>query len=392
MIVNSILGKKGFQSVYGNDIFKDFEIIGGVDCTMKKIMFYINAINGGGAARAMSNLSSQFADNGYDILFVTSYRSEGEYPLNEKIKRINLEEKKYSESRFKRNVGRIYKLRKICITERPDVLIAFMGEPNFRAVMATLGLRTKTVISVRNDPNIEYQGRLMNFVGKHILPLADGCVFQTEDAKAWFPHKLQKKSTIIFNAVKPVFYQIDRKPKTGVVVSCGRLQPQKNQKMLINAMYRIKDKYPFVRLKIYGEGILEGELKQLIFELNLQDTIRLEGQTSNVVDVLKYADIFALTSDFEGMPNALMEALAVGVPSISTDCPCGGPKMLIENGINGLLIPVGDEDALVNSIEKLLSDDVLKKNMSYIAQQRARQYTAVEIYNQWMAYLQRMKI
>ena len=353
---------------------------------MEKIIFYVNVINGGGAARVMVNLSSQFADKGYEVVFVTSYKAEREYLLNSKIKRIVLEENP-QQSRIRRNASRIIKLRRICKQEKADFLISFMGEPNFRAVVATIGLPIKTIISVRNDPKIEYGGPLMRFVGKHILPYADGCVFQTVDAQKWFPIKLQEKSAIIYNAVKPEFYQISRSPKKGLVVTCGRLEKQKNQKILIYAIHRLKSKYPFLKLKIYGEGSQKAELTKLISDLNLQKTVILEGQTDKVGDALKNADIFVLTSDFEGMPNALMEALAVGVPCIATDCPCGGAKMLIEDGHNGLLIPVNDVEALVKAFETMLNNDELKSKISDNSRKAAKNYTADKIYQQWETYM-----
>lgn len=273
---------------------------------MKRLMFYINAINGGGAERVMTNLASQFADNDYDVIFVTSYTACGEYPLCEKIKRCSLEEDEIKQSRFKRNISRILKLRRLCKDEKPEVLIAFMGEPNFRAVVGTIGLPVRTVVSVRNDPNREYGGCIMRFVGKHILPLADGCVFQTEDARRWFPIRMQKKSTIIVNAVKQEFYKVKREVIKQLIITVGRLSKQKNQRLLIEAVSELKDNYPELQLKIYGEGNLETELRNLIIEKRANGFITLEGQTLDVPSKLSEADIFVLPSDYEGMPNALM--------------------------------------------------------------------------------------
>ena len=129
-----------------------------------------------------------------------------------------------------------------------------MEEPNFRAILATRGLPVKTLISVRNDPNKEYAGRLGTFVGKALLPMADGCVFQTREAQAWFPEKLQKKSKIIYNAVKEDFYHIERKPNHEEIVTCGRLTEQKNHAMLIAAFAEVAKQRPNATLRIYGEG------------------------------------------------------------------------------------------------------------------------------------------
>lgn len=357
---------------------------------MKKLMFYINTINRGGAERVMTNVASQFADNDYDIVFVTSYKTCGEYPLCRKVKRRSLEEDEIKQSKVKRNVSRILKLRRLCKDEKPDVLIAFMGEPNFRAVVAAIGLPVKTVVSVRNDPDFEYNGKIMRFVGKHILQIADGCVFQTEDARRWFPVRMQRKSVIIFNAVKQEFYKVNRKPVKHLIIAIGRLNKQKNQRLLIDAVSELKGDYPELQLKIYGEGDLKTELNKFIMEKSASGFITLEGQTLDVPSKLSEADIFVLSSDYEGMPNTLMEAMAAGVPSIATDCPCGGPRMLIRDKENGILIPVGDKRSLVRAMKELLDNPVEKEVISTNTKRSAAAFSENIIYLQWKEYLEKV--
>lgn len=356
---------------------------------MKKILFYINALNGGGAERVMSNLSSQFVDKGYEVLFATSYPADGEYELNKKIKRFNLESENIPCSKIKRNYVRVKRLRQICKREKPDVLVAFMAEPNFRAIIATIGLKTKTVISVRNDPEKEYAGRLMNFVGKYILPMADGCVFQTEEAKKWFPKKLQNKSTIIFNAVKREFFEAKRKPVNGLIVTCGRLEEQKNHILLIKAFFNVVKKNPNAYLHIYGEGSLKDYLQSLIDNLGLNHSVKLMGQTNDVVSVLEKADVFVLSSFYEGMPNALMEAMAVGVPCIATDCPCGGARMLL-NDNNGILIKNNNIDELTNAMEQLIKDDYKKETLSNKCIETVSEFKAENIFLKWREYIEKV--
>lgn len=356
---------------------------------MKKILFYINALNGGGAERVMSNLSSQFADKGYEVLFATSYPADGEYELNKKIKRFNLESENIPCSKIKRNYVRVKRLRQICKREKPEVLVAFMAEPNFRAIIATIGLETKTIISVRNEPEKEYAGRLMNFVGKYILPMADGCVFQTEDAKKWFPKKLQNKSTIIFNAVKRDFFEAKRKPVNGLIITCGRLEEQKNHILLIKAFFNVVKKNPNAYLHIYGEGSLKDSLQSLIDNLGLNHSVKLMGQTNDVVSVLEKADVFVLSSFYEGMPNALMEAMAVGVPCIATDCPCGGARMLL-NDNNGILIKNNNIDELTNAIEQLIKDDYKKETLSNKCIETVSEFKAENIFLKWREYIEKV--
>lgn len=350
---------------------------------MKKIMLYINVIYGGGAERVMVNLAKYFSENGYDTTLVTSFRSTGEYPLAPTVRRLTLEETEIKQSRIKRNLSRIKKLRNLCKAEKPDILISFMEEPNFRAILATRGLPVKTLVSVRNDPNKEYAGKLGWFVGKVLLPMADGCVFQTSDAQKWFPERLQKKSRIIYNAVKEDFYQVERTPVRGEIVTCGRLTEQKNHKLLINAFAEVQKIYPYATLKIYGEGALREELQDQINTLDLNEKVFLMGATNNVAKALQTADLFVLSSDYEGMPNALMEAMAAGVPCVSTDCPCGGPRELFGNLCVEDLVCCNEPKQLAQAMEKKLEQN----DQSCMQRKRAEQFRPEKINYEWIKYI-----
>lgn len=351
-----------------------------------KLLFYINSIYGGGAERVMSNLASAFSAHGYQVVLVTSFYGDREYALDANVKRLSLEETEIKQSFFKRNISRVLKLRNICKREKPDVLISFMGETNFRALLATRGLSIKNIISVRSDPNYEYAGHIGKFLGRHFLPVADGCVFQTEKAQKWFPSKLQKKSTIIFNPVKEEFYQAQYHPIPGRIVSCGRLEESKNFRMLIDVFAELSGKYSTVELLIYGEGSLKGDLQKQIKELGMEEKIFLMGATENIPEVLSNASIFVLSSMSEGMPNALMEAMAVGVPCVSTDCPCGGPGMLIDSGKNGILVENNNPLALAEGMEALLSDSERAFVLGTRAKESALEYHQERIFRLWEEY------
>lgn len=351
---------------------------------MSKVMFYINALNGGGAERVMVNLANHFVENEIDVTFITSYYAEDEYPLNDKVKRSALEQEEIVQSRVKRNLSRISKLRKICKSEKPDILISFMEEPNFRAILATRGLPVKTLVSVRNDPNKEYAGKLGAFVGKVLLPMADGCVFQTKEAQEWFPQKLQKKSRIIYNAVKEEFYHIERKPNRGEIVTCGRLTEQKNHAMLISAFAEVVEQYPYATLKIYGEGALREALQEQIDAAGLSGKAFLMGATNDVGKALQTADVFVLSSDYEGMPNALMEAMAAGVPCISTDCPCGGPRELLGDVAKNKLVPCGEVQQLKMKLIEVLGASEDGK----VEKKRAELFQPERVNILWEKYLQ----
>lgn len=296
---------------------------------MKKIMFYINALHHGGAQRVMANLANHIAECGHEVVLVTSFRDSWEYSLSEKVRRVSLFENAVGNF-VVRNIKLTCALRTLIKKEKPDSLVSFMAEPNFRAVIASLGMPHKTVISVRNDPNREYPNAVFRIFAKTLFRFADHVVFQTEDAQRWFSKKIQQKSNIILNPVDDIFYNTQFEGKRHDVVTTGRLAPQKNHKLLIKAFAKVADKIED-NLYIYGEGELRAELEQLVSDLKMQNRIFLPGAVKNVVDTIKTARLFVLSSDFEGMPNSLMEAMALGIPCISTDCPCGGPKMLLND-------------------------------------------------------------
>lgn len=316
-----------------------------------KILFYINAIHHGGAERVICNLATQFSEHGEECILATSFRDGWEYSIGEKVKRITLFESQLNCGFLRRNISLVRKLKKILKSEKPDVVLSFMAEPNFRTLIAARGLKVKTIVSVRNDPNREYPNFIFRFLAKHLYKKADGVVFQTEDAKKWFPKSIQKKSKIIFNQVDEVFYNTIYNGERHDIVTTGRLTAQKNHKMLIRAFAAIADKISD-NLIIYGEGELREELEAIIAELHMEKRVFLPGSVKNVADTIKSAKLFVLSSDYEGMPNSLMEAMALGIPCISTDCPCGGPRMLFGDELKDWLVPTGNQDILG---EKMLS-------------------------------------
>ncbi len=354
-----------------------------------KILFYINAIHHGGAERVMCNLATQFSEHGDDCILTTSFRDNWEYPFGENVRRITLFESQLNCVFLRRNISLIRKLRKILKTEKPDIIVSFMAEPNFRTLIAARGLNVKTIVSVRNDPNKEYPNFIYRFLAKHLYKKADGIVFQTAEAKKWFPKKLQKKSAVIMNETTEEFYDMEYVGGNDIV-TLGRLVKQKNQKLLIEAFASIADQYPDTNLKIYGEGPLKTELLEFIEKLNMADRIYLMGSTKDVGEVLSTSKIFVLSSDYEGMPNALLEALTVGVPSIATDCPCGGPRDLIENGVNGLLVRQNNREEMIFALKKMLDNEEAAKLMGRKAKERAKNYHPDIIFSEWKNYVERI--
>lgn len=359
---------------------------------MITLLFYINKIADGGAERAIVNLTTALSEQNYNVILVTSFRTKDEYELGDKVERISLEDEQIQQSRLKKNFSRIKKLRELCMERQPQAVISFMTEPIMRAQIATIGLSVKNIVSVRCNPSMAYFGIKGFILGKVLLPLANGCVFQTREAQEWFPLRLQKKSKIIYNPVTLDFYEKKRETIKHKVVTCGRLSEEKNHEMLIRAFKRVLKEVPDAQLEIYGIGEMENKLQVLIDHMKLSGSVWLRGNIRDVPDILSEADLFVMSSDQEGLPNALMEAMAIGVPSISTDCPCGGPRELFGEELKDMLVPVGDVEALADKMIELLSDDEKRLHVGANMRKRAKMFRADVIGEQWVAYIEQLLI
>ena len=355
------------------------------------IMCYISSLGGGGAERVMSVLANGLATMGHTITLVTDYEKVNEYPVISQVERIVLDGElgQRVKSDITRTISRVIRLRKLCKTKKVDVMVSFMYLNNFRALLTTCGLKTKNLISVRIDPKIGYRGKAAKLIAKWLYPMTDGCVFQTEEAQAWFAPSIQKKSRIILNSVSERFFQTEPMPmQEKKIVTCGRLDSQKRFDLLINAFHKVCDDFPEYHLEIFGIGNLQEELQEQINSLGRQDRIRLMGRSEDVPNTINTASAFVMSSDFEGLPNALMEAMALHLPVISTDCGGGGARALIEDGVDGLIVPCNDVDALAEAIRLTLADPEAAKRRGEKAGEKAQGFATENVVSQWESYIQ----
>lgn len=367
---------------------------------MKHIAFLTLSMSKGGAERVIANLCNEYLVHHYHITIITCMNRPLDYELEDTIQVItvdeNVEEAKQNMAvRFLRRRGR---LRKILGELSPDILLCFLPEPNMlacslkRSWCLRNSLRFPIIISVRNDPVREYKGKIRYLMMRLLYPKADGYVFQTKDAMAYFDFNkhIRETACIIPNPLSRAFIGVqkaDRRDKR--IVSVGSLSKQKNQKLLVDAFGKIYQKYPAYKLEIYGEGSLREELQRYIDEKGLRSQIIMPGQSHEIVEKINSAALFVLSSDYEGMPNALLEAMALGLPCISTDCPCGGPRFLIEDSVNGRLVPVGDAEALSNAMDEMLSDAFRAEQMGIQAKKIQDKLQPDKIYQMWETYLNR---
>ena len=356
----------------------------------KHIAMLIGALTKGGAERVLVNLADYFVNRGYCVTMVTQYKKENEYPLNPKVKRVlsDISEDETTKSRAVNFCRRFQKLRNIWKEERPDVILSFIGKNNMMAIMTSRFLSIPVAVSVRAEPTEEYYNSWMRFMAKHLFSRADGVILQTKRCFDFFPGKVRKKAVILKNPVSQAFF---RERYEGVrdhtITAVGRVDENKNHELLIRAFAEIANEFPQYRLIIYGEGDKRKQLQELVFQMGFEGRIELPGSVDNVSDAIYKTRVFVLSSNTEGVPNTLIEAMVMGLTVIATDCPCGGPAELIDHGINGLLTPVGDVEKMKENLHFALKNLQEAEKMGIEAMKTLDIYRPEKVYGEWEKYL-----
>ena len=365
----------------------------GMGIGMKRIVFHLNSLERGGAERVVSTLAGQFVEKGYEVYIATEWQGEDEYTIDSRITRVHvgLSGKQENAGRFGKFFARITNLRKFLKKTKPDIVIAFARKANYRALTATIGTKIPVIISTRIAP----VGCYDHLTDKIQIPIlfrrAAGCVFQTQEQKDFFPKYLQDKSRIILNAINPKFIGNPFPEKREkVVVHSGRIVDFKNQLMLISAFVEVHEKHPDYILKIFGSDTHDGtweKLEALIEDKQAGDYVRLMGGSNQLEKDMICGALAAFSSDMEGMPNAMLEAMALGLPVVATDCPPGGPRMVITPEENGLLVPVGDEKALAAAINRLIENPDFAEKLGRNAAEIGKRAGAEMIFGEWEDYI-----
>lgn len=322
---------------------------------MKKIILAVCQIGGGGAERVVSTWSAKLADRGYDVSILVFGRLENEYKLSPKVKVLSIVPL-YDDFQNLSYIKRYFRFRKILKENKPDVLISFLPTAQIWCNFASIGLKFKRIETVRNNPWLDFSSnKLHRLFWKHCFNKADSIIVQTSEQIEFFKTKNRIKCKIIPNPVADEFLHFNEKKfnhKVSLFVASGRIMPQKNYQIMINAFSKSLEKHPDIKLKIFGKGNENyiKELKKLIDQKGINKSVEFCGYSNNLIREYQYADGFLMTSDYEGMPNSLIEALASKLICISTDCKTG-PKDLIDHNINGFLAKTGDVDSIFDCIE-----------------------------------------
>lgn len=359
-----------------------------------KIAFHLNCLEHGGAERVVSNLANQFAREGHEVFVTTQWFGEKEFELDKNVHRVHvgLREEDNRRGRVHKYVSRVKYLKDFIKSEKPDVLVAFAQKAIYRSLMASIGTKCPVCVCVRTNPVGNYDSFLDKIQIKWLFPKAAGFVFQTNDQRDFFGKYASGKSTVILNPIHQKYIdEPDVASREKVVVQTGRLDHFKNQPMLVDAFAIVHQTHPEYVLKIIGPDSKDGTkeiLEEKINKYNAQDYIKLVGGSDCLEKDIKNASAFAFSSNCEGMPNALLEAMALRLPIVSTDCPCGGPATIIENHKNGILVPVDDKEEMAKAICYMLDNPNEAERMGKEAGNIAKLANADAVYRQWKEYLE----
>lgn len=321
-----------------------------------KLLFFNTNIGYGGASKMIVWVANQCAKSGHDVTFLTYRDKNVRQPLIPQVKLI--QESLEGGNGICNSIATVKWLHNFIKTNRFDLGVAFLSPSILRMAIAAKGTNMKVIFSHRGDPYFvsavkSLKCKVVNWLNTWAFKQADGYVFQTPMAQAYYGKAIQNRSVVIPNPIHPMRRTEKRDGNIRKsFVAVGRLDlKQKRQDLMIEAFNLISSKYPDFDLEIYGDGEDEAKVKQMAAS---NKKIHLMGKTSNVVNAIQNAWTTVLSSDFEGIPNALLESMSLGVPSISTDCSPGGAAMLIRNKENGLLTPKNDAKALADAMEYMI--------------------------------------
>ena len=357
------------------------------------IIFLTTVLGYSGAPKMLAWIANQMSRSGHSVKVLALYSDQCQQPLDSDIEFESLSLKR-SKNRIIRNSIDILKSLNVVHRElkksSPDVVVTFLDTVGYMYLLKNrFSKRYKMIASERSDP---YTHKGISAKIKHkILSYADRIVFQTEGARECFSknRKIITKSVVIPNPIIPK--SIDESVKhvkfcerDERIVSVGRLDlKQKRHDVMIDAFERVHQKHPELELHIYGDGQDRERIQAIIDSRGLGKSVFLRGRTDSVEREIFNARAFLFSSDFEGIPNALIEAMLAGVPAVATDCSPGGARLLIENYENGILVPRGDVATLSEALIRVVEDEERADSFSSKSPLILERFSESEISDMW---------
>lgn len=350
----------------------------------KKLLISIGALVAGGAERVLSILSSPFAD-AFGKVAILIWRSLPVfYEVDSRVEIVDIESLSGSTCSFKKMLW----FRKYVLSQQPDIVLSFLYPWSMRVIPALWFTNVKIVVAERLDGRIVVGGWPVRMIRDLLYLRACKILVQTGDNRNYYIKPLQKKISVIYNPILISEASIGKglnAQKDNLIVSVGRLHKQKNFEMLIRAFGDFYQSHSDFKLIIYGEGSYRGYLEKLIEKLGLKNVIFLPGNKSNIYDLISSAKMFVLSSDYEGMPNALIEAMCIGLPCISTRV--SGASELIKDGYNGYLVDVGNCSELSEAMAEIIDNEKKSIEMAMNAVEIYKDMNYSKITKQWVNFM-----
>ena len=355
------------------------------------VMLLVSSLGGGGAERVISELASFLCDCGYPVT-LTTLEGEGEdfYGLDPRVRRTRANIMWNSSGVVQQIVNtfrRLSIIRHAVRAAKPDVVVSFIDMTNVRALAALIGTSIPVVVSERTDPRHHRIGRAWETLRRLTYPLAARVVVQTDGVRDWAQGVFRRaKIDMIPNAVRAFSavpaYRPAQMPAGPTIVAMGRLSDEKGFDLLLDAFAQSRLAANGWSLVVLGEGPKRSALSEQAVRLGVSAQVLLPGRTREPEAWLKHADIFALSSRYEGFPNVLIEAMQCGAASVAFACD-SGPSAIISDGVDGLLVANQDVSALALALRRLADDAPLRHRLGRAASRVVERYSREAVYGQW---------
>lgn len=366
-----------------------------------KIMFFVSSLNAGGAERVATTLANAWAQRGDEVILVPTYLAKHTifYRLDERVRLTWLADcPAHGLLRRLPGLGKWWQIRKLIRDSDADVVLSFLTNVNVNVLIATTGMSVPVIVSERTNPVYSQSaGTLLRFLRRVYYRRARMVVMQTQASvqpfKAMVPNvaDLAVVPNPLPPSLPPPVHIAARPSDRPHIVALGRLVDTKQFDVLIDAFAQLAEHFPDWSLVIWGEGPQRASLAQQIKRLGLEGRVTLAGRTSEPWQALSSADVFAMTSRVEGFPNALLEAMALGLPCVTLDCP-SGPAELSRQGQDAVLLPLNDSKALVRALHDLMTDEESRQTLGRRAAQAVRQrYGLNHVLAQWDTLFERIR-
>lgn len=357
---------------------------------MKRVLFIVPSLSNGGAEKVVSCISSGLANKGYNVSLLTFFHTSKEYEIDYKVRQICISDGFENDYIKIGGLKRIKLIRKIIKETNPDVIFPFLDHVCCYTFFSSVFSKYRKNIIFTENNNNKYSNKRNKFIKQCCQLFVKRILIQNDGQKQILSKMNKKKATIIANPINEKYFDYSKhfNNSCNTIISIGRLTNQKDYRLAINAFNKVSKKYSNLTYHIFGKGEDEEKIRKLIMELNLEDKVILEGFTSNHNDIYEKADIFLMTSKFEGLPNALAESLAVGIPCISSDCDFG-PSDLIENENMGILVKEHTIDAFENAMIYMIENyEFYVSKSNEIKEIMKRKYSLDVIVEEWIKLIE----